>query len=78
MLKPAFNSFSPVLLFPLFQDLMIAAFGLDDLTVVGVAIDLGLASAATAGGYRFSLGVRISEHRDRPFRLIVTAHFANA
>ena len=22
--------------------------------------------------------VRISEHRDRPFRLIVTAHFANA
>ncbi|SEC78839.1 hypothetical protein SAMN05216178_4877 [Pseudomonas saponiphila] len=22
--------------------------------------------------------VRISEHRDRPFRLIVTGHFANA
>ena len=22
--------------------------------------------------------LRISEHRDRPFRLIVTAHFANA
>ena len=22
--------------------------------------------------------MRISEHRDRPFRLIVTAHFANA
>ena len=26
VLEPAFNSFSPVLLFPLFQDLMIAAF----------------------------------------------------
>lgn len=24
------------------------------------------------------LDMRISEHRDRPFRLIVTAHFANA
>lgn len=24
------------------------------------------------------LKMRISEHRDRPFRLIVTAHFANA
>ncbi|MCO2031702.1 hypothetical protein FA415_33695 [Pseudomonas aeruginosa] len=24
------------------------------------------------------VAMRISEHRDRPFRLIVTAHFANA
>jgi response regulator RpfG family c-di-GMP phosphodiesterase len=27
---------------------------------------------------RYSRLLRISEHRDRPFRLIVTAHFANA
>ncbi|SEB73722.1 hypothetical protein SAMN05216178_2063 [Pseudomonas saponiphila] len=27
---------------------------------------------------RTMAGVRISEHRDRPFRLIVTGHFANA
>nr|WP_254914458.1 hypothetical protein [Pseudomonas aeruginosa] len=36
-------------------------------SVVGAAL-LGVAS----------VGVRISEHRDRPFRLIVTGHFANA
>lgn len=33
-------------------------------------------------GYRYPFpwkgGLRISEHRDRPFRLIVTGHFANA
>ncbi|MDY7069601.1 hypothetical protein PsexTeo8_61300 (plasmid) [Pseudomonas extremaustralis] len=33
---------------------------------------------AKALGARWSGGLRISEHRDRPFRLIVTAHFANA
>jgi len=28
--------------------------------------------------FLFAGMLRISEHRDRPFRLIVTAHFANA
>ena len=46
---------------------MIATLGFDNLAIVGVTIDLGLASTATAGGYRFSLGgagLRIQDRDD--------------
>jgi len=45
---------------------------------MNTAIVQGLDSFLDGHAELQALLVRISEHRDRPFRLIVTGHFANA
>ncbi|MGC3479780.1 hypothetical protein [Pseudomonas aeruginosa] len=41
-------------------------------------VDLGSPGDGPLAAFAGFMQVRISEHRDRPFRLIVTGHFANA
>jgi hypothetical protein len=45
---------------------------------LGRMVEVSLHAIAHKAYVAFLGLLRISEHRDRPFRLIVTAHFANA